>query len=117
MLRLDLTIKYHYLRYIHNNTTLKLYYYEKQLIFTFILKMASKQDVERYLKELKVKTEDFSEGPLEEKMRGILPMWVFGKEVKQKEVYIKISMGLENKSAVCISFHVADHPMNYPYKK
>jgi hypothetical protein len=116
--------------------------------------MASKQDVERYLKELKVKTEvfgilflddrginqqtlhdleispakrkeiianlrteDFSEGPLEEKMRGILPMWVFGKEVKQKEVYIKISMGLENKSAVCISFHVADHPMNYPYKK
>jgi hypothetical protein len=154
MLRLDLTIKYHYLRYIHNNTTLKLYYYEKQLIFTFILKMVSKQDVERYLKELKVKTEDFgilflddrginqqtlhdleispakrkeiianlrtedfSEGPLEEKMRGILPMWVFGKEVKQKEVYIKISMGLENKSAVCISFHVADHPMNYPYKK
>ena len=64
-----------------------------------------------------MKTEDFSEGPLEEKMRGILPMWVFGKEVKQKEVYIKISMGLENKSAVCISFHVADHPMNYPYKK
>lgn len=30
------------------------------------------------------RVEDFSEGPLEEKMRGILPMWVFGKEVKQK---------------------------------
>jgi hypothetical protein len=115
--------------------------------------MASKQEVEKFLKELKVKTEvfgilfldvrgknqqalhdleispakrkeiianlrveDFSEGPLEEKMRGILPMWVFGKEVKQKEVYIKISMGVENSNVVCISFHVAEHPMNYPYK-
>jgi hypothetical protein len=115
--------------------------------------MASKPEVEKFLKELKVKMEvfgilflddrgknqqalhdleisparrkeiiitlkleDFSEGPLEEKIRGILPMWVFGREVKQKEVYIKISMGLENSSAVCISFHVAEHPMNYPYK-
>lgn len=115
--------------------------------------MVSKQEVEKFLKELKVKTEvfgilflddrgknqqtlhdleispakrkeiianirleDYNEGPLEEKMRGILPMWVFGKEVKQKEVYIKISMGMENSSAVCISFHIAEHPMNYPYK-
>lgn len=115
--------------------------------------MASKQEVEKFLKELKVKTdvfgilflddrgknqqtlhdleispskrkdiianlkpEDYCEGPLEEKMRGILPMWVFGKEVKEKEVYIKISMGVENNRAVCISFHIAEHPMNYPYK-
>lgn len=115
--------------------------------------MVSKQEVEKFLKELKVKTEvfgilflddrgknqqalhdleispakrkeiiatlraeDFSEGPLEEKMRGILSMWVFGKEVKQKEVYIKISMGLENNRAVCISFHLAEHPMHYPFK-
>jgi hypothetical protein len=115
--------------------------------------MTSKQEVEQFLKELKVKTEvfgilflddrgknqqtlhdleispakrkeiianlkpeDYNEGPLAEKMRGILPMWVFGKEVKQKEVYIKISMGLENNSAVCISFHIAEHTMSYPYK-
>jgi hypothetical protein len=114
--------------------------------------MTSKQEVEKFLKELKVKievlgilflddrgknqqalhdleispakrkeiiaklrTEDYSDGPLEEKIRGILPMWVFGKEVKQKEVYIKISMGLENNCVVCISFHVAERPMNYPY--
>lgn len=115
--------------------------------------MASKQEVEKYLKELKVKigifgilfldyrgknqqalhdleispakrkdiiatleAEDYTEGPLEEKMHGILPMWIFGKEVKKKEVYIKVSMGSENNSAVCISFHIAEHPMNYPYK-
>jgi hypothetical protein len=115
--------------------------------------MVSKQEVEKYLKELKMKmkvfgilflddrgknqqtlhdleitpakrkevianlkTEDYSEGPLEEKMLYILPMWVFGKEVKNKEVYIKISMGVKNINAVCISFHIAEHSMNYPYK-
>ena len=116
--------------------------------------MASKQEVETYLKELKLKmeifdilfhddrgknqqtlldleisparrkeiirslkVEDYSQGPLEEKMHGILPMWVFGKTVRKKEVYIKVSMGLENNNTVCISFHIADRPMNYPLKK
>jgi hypothetical protein len=50
-------------------------------------------------------------------MRGILPMWVFGKQVKKNEVYIKVSMGIENNGAVCISFHIAEHPMNYQLKK
>lgn len=60
--------------------------------------------------------EDYSEGPLEERMRGILPMWIFGKEVKGHEVYIKISMGVENRETMCISFHIAEHPMHYPFK-
>ena len=64
----------------------------------------------------KLEVEDYSEGPLEEKMRGILPMWVFGKMVKKQEVYIKISMGVENSNTICISFHPAEYPMNYPYK-
>lgn len=63
-----------------------------------------------------LKFEDYSEGPLEEKMRGILPMWVFGKEVKSNEIYIKVSMGNENNSSICISFHIARNPLNYPYK-
>ncbi len=65
---------------------------------------------------LKLGTEDYSEGPLEEKMRGILPMWVFGKEVRGKEIYIKMSMGNENNPAICISFHIAEFSINYPYK-
>ena len=63
-----------------------------------------------------LKVDDYSEGPLEEKMRGILPMWVFGKMVKKQEVYIKISMGLANSQTICISFHPAEYPMNYPFK-
>lgn len=61
--------------------------------------------------------DDYSEGPLQEKMHGILPMWVFGKEVKSREIYIKVSLGISNRSAVCISFHFAQYPMNYPFKK
>jgi hypothetical protein len=72
-----------------------------------------------YRKEivLTLKIEDYSEGPLDEKMHGLLPMWVFGKSVKGKEVYIKISMGVPNSNAICISFHLAEHPMVYPFKK
>jgi hypothetical protein len=44
-------------------------------------------------------------------------MWIFGKEVKQNEVYIKLSMGILNGKAVCLSFHVAEHPLIYPFKK
>lgn len=64
-----------------------------------------------------LKVADYSQGPLDEKMRGILPMWVFGQQVKKNEVYIKVSMGIENSRAICISFHIAEHPMHYPFKK
>ncbi len=63
-----------------------------------------------------LKVEDYSEGPLAEKMHGLLPMWVFGKIINKKEIYIKISMGEKNSQAICISFHVAEYPMNYPLK-
>ena len=115
--------------------------------------MAGKEEVERFLKELKQKikvfeilfrddrgknaqtlldleisptkrkeiiekleVDNYSQGPLEEKMQGLLPMWVFGKLVKKEEVYIKISMGQQNSNVICISFHIAEHPMNYPFK-
>lgn len=116
--------------------------------------ITSIEEVERYLKELKIKmeifgilflddrgknqqalhdleisplkrkevinsleVEDYSQGPLDEKMCGLLPMWVFGKQVKKREVYIKVSMGNESTQAVCISFHIAESPMSYPFKK
>lgn len=42
-------------------------------------------------------------------------MWVFGKDVKSKDVYIKISMGISNSSAVCISFHIAERKIHYKF--
>jgi fatty acid/phospholipid biosynthesis enzyme len=59
---------------------------------------------------------DYSEGPLEERLYQGSSMWVFGKEVKSKEVYIKITMGAAGSGVLCISFHIADRPMNFPFK-
>jgi len=59
---------------------------------------------------------DYSEGPIPDSMMNGADMWVFGKFIKNKEVYIKITMGNSNLSVVCISFHLAEHPMNYPLK-
>ena len=60
---------------------------------------------------------DYSEGPLEEKAYGGRDMLVFGKEVKKQEVYIKVTVGVANKPVLCISFHIAEHKMKYPFKK
>ena len=68
----------------------------------------------KIIKELKV--EDYSEGPLSENMNGWPDMWVFGKQIKGTEVYIKVSMGNENNKSICISFHSSEHPMQYPFK-
>ena len=43
-------------------------------------------------------------------------MWVFGKDVKGQEVYIKISLGQENRQTICISFHISEYKMKYPFK-
>lgn len=60
---------------------------------------------------------DFSQGPLAENLYGGADMWVFGKTIKGQEVYIKITLGAFGASVICISFHLAEHPMNYPFKK
>lgn len=66
------------------------------------------------LKQLAV--EDFSEGPFEDEFIAGGEMWVFGKMFKGTETYIKITMGQPGSSVICISFHPAEHPMNYPFK-
>jgi hypothetical protein len=60
---------------------------------------------------------NFSDGPIEEKLYGNADMWVFGKFIQEEEVYIKITMGQPGSQVLCISFHFAEQPLNYPYKK
>ena len=60
---------------------------------------------------------DYSEGPLDDRLYGFASMWVFGKKHKNNELYIKISMGTSSNPVICISFHLAEHPINYPFKK
>ena len=68
----------------------------------------------KVLEQIEIK--DYSEGPLIENLYSSAEMWVFGKTVKKKEVYIKITMGVINSSVLCISFHLAQHKMQYPLK-
>lgn len=58
---------------------------------------------------------DFVEGPLEDKLYQIAELWVFGKEIRNVHFYIKISLGHVNSSAICISFHPSEHPLNFPF--
>lgn len=72
-------------------------------------------DIKEILKELK--PEDYSQGPLPDKLYHNSDMWVFGKIIKKREVYIKIQLGAQDSEVICISFHFPERPMNYPFKK
>ena len=62
----------------------------------------------------KLKSTDYSEGPLEETLHGGSKMWVFGKDINKQQVYVKITMGSANRQVICISFHRAKFKMNFP---
>ena len=64
---------------------------------------------------LSIEPEDYVEGPIVDTLNKMGEMWVFGKNVKGQEVYIKITLGLPNSSTICISFHIAEHPLNHPF--
>ena len=76
-------------------------------------------DITPLQRELVVKNlelQDYVEGPVIDALNKQGEMWVFGKNVKKQEVYIKITLGHPNSSTICISFHIAEHKMNYPFK-
>ena len=65
---------------------------------------------------MNIEAEDYVEGPIVDTINKVGEMWVFGKNVKGQDVYIKITLGLPSCSTICISFHIAEHKMNYPFK-
>ena len=76
-------------------------------------------DITPMQRELIVKNlqvQDYVEGPVIDLLNKRTEMWVFGKDVKEREVYIKITLGYQNGQTICISFHLAEHPMQYPFK-
>jgi len=65
------------------------------------------------LKELKIN--DYSQGPEEDILYKSQDMWIFGKNIKGREVYIKITLGQLSDKVICISFHFSEYPMQYPF--
>src|SRR5690606_17157778 len=66
------------------------------------------------LRELRV--EDYFRGPTKDANNGP-DLWEFGRLVKQKEVYIKITIGVMNRPVICISLQLDERAISYPYKK
>ncbi len=63
-----------------------------------------------------IQVEHYSEGPISDILNDYGEMWVFGKDIKGIETYIKITLGKLGYKTICISFHRAEHPMSYPLK-
>ena len=63
-----------------------------------------------------LKVEDYIEGPIIDELNKLGEMWEFGKDIKGREVYIKIMLGSNNCQTICISFHIAEHPLSYKFK-
>lgn len=63
-----------------------------------------------------LEVEDYIEGPVVDRLNQLGEMWVFGKDVKEREVYIKIMLSEHCKQTICISFHLAEYPLKYQFK-
>src|SRR5690606_251145 len=63
----------------------------------------------------KLTVQDYYKGPTQDSDKGA-DLWEFGIKVKQKDIYIKITMGRINSSVICISFHIAERSINHPFK-
>lgn len=72
------------------------------------------QDVKRVLENLV--PADYADGPIPEALYKGAGMWVFGKVIKKREVYIKITMGAAGAKVFCISFHFSEHALHYPFR-
>jgi hypothetical protein len=61
--------------------------------------------------------EDCFSGPNEDEHQPGRPDYFeFGLMVKGRVVYVKLSLGLPGKMVDCMSFHIAEFPIQYPFK-
>ena len=60
--------------------------------------------------------EDYISGPEKDRDRPSNMIWEFGIHAQGKDIYIKLSDDFSFNKAKCISFHIADYPIKYPYK-
>lgn len=61
-----------------------------------------------------IETTDYVETLSDELSFG--DMWVFGRDLHNNEMYIKLSQGVPNSHTICVSFHIAEYPLKYAFK-
>jgi len=82
-----------------------------QALIDLEITRVSRKDILRGLK-----VDDYYRGPTKDVGHGP-DLWEFGSVFNKKEVYIKITIGVMNKPVICISFHLAERAIDYPFKK
>lgn len=74
----------------------------------------SVEDVVDRLKELTLA--DYSETRVDKNNLDPPLLFVFGKTIEKKTVYIKLKVReTQKKKVICVSFHYAKEKMNYPF--
>lgn len=71
------------------------------------------EDIVDRLKELKV--EEYSETKFDKDDVNPLTLFVFGKDINKKMIYVKLKVRDQQKQVVCVSFHYAKDEMKFPY--
>lgn len=72
------------------------------------------RDVAERLKELTVA--EYSETKIDKDDLNPPLLFVFGKDINRKLVYVKLKIkGEQRRRVLCVSFHYAGGPMNFPY--
>lgn len=71
------------------------------------------EDVVERLKELKV--EEYSETKIDKDDVAPPMLFVFGKDINGKLIYVKLKIRNQKNQVVCVSFHYAKNKMKFPY--
>ena len=69
---------------------------------------------EEVIDQLTIK--NYYKGPRPDGVRIGGEFWEFGAKIKQREVYIKLSLGILEGPVLCFSFHPCERPIRFPYK-
>lgn len=71
-------------------------------------------DVAAQLRELTI--EEYSETLVDKNDINPPLLFVFGKNINNKQIYIKLKIkGDSKRHVLCVSFHYAEHVMTFPY--
>lgn len=71
------------------------------------------EDIVDRLKELKL--EEYSETKIDKDDVNPPILFVFGKDINGKLIYVKLKIRDQQKQVVCVSFHYAKDKMEFPY--
>lgn len=87
----------------------------QEFIETLILFGITRRNCEEEILSLSV--DDYCQGPDDDRDRPG-KVWVFGRHIEDREVYIKLKLATVSKEVIakCLSFHPAEFPLCFPLR-